>query len=118
VSHNLAVVRQLCERVLVMYLGRMVESGPVREVFETPRHPYTRLLLESVPRLEPARERERLARLAAAGDTPSALDRPSGCAFRLRCPAAQAQCATTSPEPEAAGISRQVACLRWRELQN
>ena len=64
VSHNLAVVRQLCERVLVMYLGRVVESGPREAVFTTPRHPYTRMLLESVPRLDPVHERERLARLA------------------------------------------------------
>ena len=117
VSHNLAVVRQLCERVLVMYLGRIVESGPVNRVFESPRHPYTRLLLESVPRLDPANERNRLAQLAAGGETPSALDRPSGCAFRLRCPAAQPACARTSPEPEDAGNSHRVACLRWRELQ-
>ena len=118
VSHNLAVVRQLCERVLVMYLGRVVESGPVRIVFETPRHPYTRLLLESVPRLDPVRERERLARLGQRGESPSAIDRPSGCAFRLRCPAAVERCATISPEPEDAGNSQQVACLRWREIQN
>ena len=118
VSHNLAVVRQLCERVLVMYLGRVVESGPAQAVFATPRHPYTRLLLESVPRLDPVHERERLARLAVRGETPSAIDRPSGCAFRLRCPAAVAQCATTSPVPEDAGNSHEVACLRWREIQN
>ena len=61
VSHNLAVVRRLCERVLVMYLGRVVEDGPTEEVFRRPRHPYTRMLLESVPLLDPARERARLA---------------------------------------------------------
>ena len=77
VSHNLAVVRQLCERVLVMYLGRVIESGPVRIVFESPRHPYTRLLLDSVPRLDPVREHERLARLGLRGETASAIDRPS-----------------------------------------
>ncbi|HET9474895.1 MAG TPA: ABC transporter ATP-binding protein [Steroidobacteraceae bacterium] len=118
VSHNLAVVRQLCERVLVMYLGRVIESGPAQRVFESPRHPYTRLLLDSVPRLDPVRERERLARLGQRGETPSAIDRPSGCAFRLRCPAAVERCATTSPEPEDAGNAQQVACLRWREIQN
>ena len=80
-SHNLAVVRKLCERVLVMYLGRVVEEGPTEEVFRAPRHPYTRMLLESVPLLDPARERARLATLAVQGETPSAVDRPSGCAF-------------------------------------
>jgi len=118
VSHNLAVVRRLCERVLVMYLGRIVESGPTETLFRTPRHPYTRMLLDSVPLLDPARERERLARQPALGETPSAIDRPGGCAFHLRCPAARAQCSTLSPEPENAGDSHQVACLRWRELQN
>ena len=85
VSHNLAVVRRLCERVLVMYLGRVVEEGPAEEVFLRPRHPYTRMLLESVPLLDPARERARLGKLAAQGETPSAVDRPSGCHFHTRC---------------------------------
>jgi len=118
VSHNLAVVRRLCDRVLVMYLGRIVEAGPTETLFRAPRHPYTRMLLDSVPLLDPARERERLARHPARGETPSAFDRPGGCAFHLRCPAAQPNCATLSPEPETAGNSHQVACLRWRELRN
>jgi oligopeptide/dipeptide ABC transporter ATP-binding protein len=118
VSHNLAVVRQLCERVAVMYLGRLVETGPTAELFRTPRHPYTRMLLDSVPLLEPARERQRLARAEVRGEAPSAIDRPGGCSFHARCPHARQACATASPEPEEAGNSHQVACLRWRELQN
>jgi ABC-type dipeptide/oligopeptide/nickel transport system ATPase component len=75
VSHNLAVVQRLCERVLVMYLGRVVESGPVAQVFAAPRHPYTRMLLDSVPRLDPAVERARLAALAGGGESPWGTDR-------------------------------------------
>jgi oligopeptide/dipeptide ABC transporter ATP-binding protein len=116
VSHSLAVVRKLCERVLVMYLGRVVEEGPTEEMFLRPRHPYTRMLLESVPLLDPVRERARLAALEVQGETPSAVDRPSGCHFHTRCPAAQPMCAERSPEPEVVAESHQVACLRWRQI--
>jgi oligopeptide/dipeptide ABC transporter ATP-binding protein len=116
VSHNLAVVRQLCERVLVMYLGRVVEEGPAEEVFLRPRHPYTRMLLESVPLLDPVLERVRLANLAVQGETPSAVDRPVGCHFHTRCPAALPLCSANDPKPEAVAESHQVACLRWRQI--
>ncbi len=116
VSHNLAVVRRLCERVLVMYLGRVVEAGPTEAVFAAPRHPYTRVLLDSVPLLDPGLERARLALLTPSGETPSALDRPRGCAFHTRCVAVRPACGDRSPETETAGISHRVACWRWREL--
>jgi oligopeptide/dipeptide ABC transporter ATP-binding protein len=116
VSHNLAVVRSLCERVLIMYLGRVVEEGPTEQVFERPRHPYTRMLLASVPLLDPTRERARLEMLEASGETPSAVDRPSGCAFRTRCPESRDLCAAQSPEPEEVAEAHQVACLRWRQI--
>ena len=118
VSHSLAVVRKLCERVLVMYLGRVIEEGPTEEVFLRPRHPYTRMLLESVPLLDPALERARLAAQTVQGETPSAVDRPSGCQFRTRCPAAEDRCAASSPVPETVANAHQVACLRWREIAN
>jgi peptide/nickel transport system ATP-binding protein len=116
VSHNLAVVRQLCERVLVMYLGRVVESGAANEVFQAPRHPYTRLLLESVPLLDPSSERARLDALGAAGETPSAVERPEGCAFHSRCPHALAICESVCPGTEVVATGHEVACLRWREI--
>jgi oligopeptide/dipeptide ABC transporter ATP-binding protein len=118
VSHNLAVVRRLCERVVVMYLGRVVEEGPTEAVFQLPRHPYTRMLLESVPLLDPALERARLAAQTVQGETPSAVDRPSGCAFRNRCRHALSTCAGIRPEPETVTNSHQVACLRWRQIVN
>jgi oligopeptide/dipeptide ABC transporter ATP-binding protein len=106
------------DRVAIMYAGRVVEEGPLATVFAAPRHPYTRMLLESVPHLEPERERARLAALSVAGDTPSPVDRPTGCAFRTRCPAARQECAAIRPEPEPVDNLQRVACLRWRELGN
>jgi peptide/nickel transport system ATP-binding protein len=85
VSHDLSVIRHLADRVSVMYLGRTVESGGVREVFETPAHPYTRALLSAVPLPDPAAERSR-RRILLAGDPPSPTERRAGCAFRGRCP--------------------------------
>jgi peptide/nickel transport system ATP-binding protein len=114
VSHNLAVVRRLCERIVVMYLGRVVEAGPTEAVFAGPRHPYTRMLLDSVPLLDPERERARLARLPPGGETPSALERPAGCAYHPRCALAQPECARRRPETEVVDNSHEVACWRWR----
>ncbi|KJK58979.1 ABC transporter ATP-binding protein [Saccharothrix sp. ST-888] len=85
VSHDLSVIRHLSDRVSVMYLGRTVESGAVNEVFERPRHPYTRALLSAVPLPDPAAERSR-KRILLAGDPPSPTERPTGCPFRARCP--------------------------------
>jgi oligopeptide/dipeptide ABC transporter ATP-binding protein len=104
ISHDLAVVRSLCERVVVMYLGRVMETGPVAQVFNAPRHPYTQALLSAVPNLDPARRRKRIL---LAGDPPSAVAPPSGCVFRTRCPIATAACAATVPP-----LTNGVACIR------
>jgi oligopeptide/dipeptide ABC transporter ATP-binding protein len=92
ISHNLAVVRQVCERVAVMYLGRIVEEGSAAEVLGAPRHPYTRALLDSVPRLD-----ARGIVPAAAGEPPNPAAPPPGCAFHPRCPIAVEACRAAMP---------------------
>ena len=115
VSHNLAVVRRLCDRVAVLYLGRVMELATVQELFAAPLHPYTRGLLASVPIPDPVRQPQRLGS-ALAGELPSPLSPPSGCVFRTRCPRAVDACAQQIPELEIVENSnRRIACLRWRE---
>ncbi|MFO0449723.1 MAG: oligopeptide/dipeptide ABC transporter ATP-binding protein [Pseudomonadota bacterium] len=111
ISHNLAVVRRLCERVLVMYLGRTMEFAPSEEFYADPLHPYSRLLLDAVPVPDPRVERARPP--LAAGEVASPFAPPSGCVFRTRCPVAVEACARDVPAFEAATGSRRVACLRW-----
>jgi oligopeptide/dipeptide ABC transporter ATP-binding protein len=109
ISHNLAAVRHLCERVAVMYLGRIVEVAPRDELFGDPRHPYTQALLSAAPRINAAQGQVR-ARLI--GEPPSATARPSGCAFHPRCPRAEAICSIERPElePLAGGRPGLAAC--------
>ena len=105
ISHNLAVVHHIADRVGVMYLGRIVELAPTRELFGTPRHPYTRMLLDAVPDLEMSGA----SRTAVAGEVPNPLDPPAGCTFHPRCPFANARCRENIPELLPAGAAM-VAC--------
>ncbi|MET0346080.1 MAG: oligopeptide/dipeptide ABC transporter ATP-binding protein [Casimicrobiaceae bacterium] len=93
ISHNLAVVHHIADRVGVMYLGRIVELAPTRTLFHAPRHPYTRMLLDAVPDLDMAGKE----RTAVAGEVPNPLDPPSGCAFHPRCPLANERCRSERP---------------------
>lgn len=114
VGHDLAVVKTLSHRVMVMYLGRVMELGTREAVYDQAAHPYTRALLDAVPVADPARARERHAPLLR-GEIPSPLNPPSGCAFRTRCPKASAQCAAMAPEPAATGPGGSiVACWHPR----
>ena len=113
ISHDLSVVARMCDRVAIMYLGRIVELAPAASIFAAPKHPYTRALLAAAPRLE--RDRE-IGSGMIEGEPPSPRNLPSGCAFRTRCPYAAAQCAQTEPALSPAGEAHAVACLRWREI--
>jgi len=94
ISHDLNVVRYISDRVLVMYLGRVVELGPIDAIFERPLHPYTRALLASRPSMDPAR---RIDEPPITGDPPNPINPPSGCRFHTRCPFAELVCETTDP---------------------
>jgi oligopeptide transport system ATP-binding protein len=114
VSHNLAVVRRLCDRVLVLYLGKPMELSTTDALYREPLHPYTRGLLAAVPIPDPDLQPARLG-AALSGELPSPLSPPSGCVFRTRCPGAQNACAEQSPPLETVGEGRAVACFRWRD---
>jgi oligopeptide/dipeptide ABC transporter ATP-binding protein len=108
VSHDLNVVRLLCDRVLVMYLGKIVESGPAADVFANPRHPYTRALVSAIPQAEPA---QRANRLRLDGEPRSPIDPdPTVCRFYGRCPKGEPRCSREMPVLRDAGPARQVAC--------
>jgi oligopeptide/dipeptide ABC transporter ATP-binding protein len=94
VTHDLSTAGHFADRIVVMYLGRVVEEGPAKEVLSSPQHPYTKALLSVVPKADP---REASVRLTLAGETPNPVDLPSGCRFRTRCPLANDSCATLDP---------------------
>jgi peptide/nickel transport system ATP-binding protein len=110
ISHDLNVVRFISDRVLVMYLGQVVEIGSADEVFDHPRHPYTRALLQSMPSMDPL-QRTTVAPLA--GDPPNPIDPPSGCRFHTRCAYAQPPCSQRMPVFANAGDDHGVACLAY-----
>ena len=107
ISHDLHVVEYICDRVAVMYLGQVVESGPSEALYEEPLHPYTQALLASVPSGDPNR---RMREAPLSGDPPSPINPPSGCHFRTRCPFAMDRCAEEVPELIRTDGDRMVAC--------
>jgi oligopeptide/dipeptide ABC transporter ATP-binding protein len=113
IAHDLVVVKHMANRVAVMYLGRIVESGPTEALFANSKHPYTRTLLAAVPRPNPHLRRPRAT---TESDLPSPLEAPSGCRFHTRCPYAIDICSQVEPELEPVGDGHVSACHRWREL--
>ncbi|MGW2775499.1 ABC transporter ATP-binding protein [Streptomyces olivaceoviridis] len=111
ITHDLGVVADVADRIAVMYAGRIVEQAPVRDIYKTPAHPYTRGLLESIPRLD-AKGRELYA---IKGLPPNLMDIPPGCAFHLRCPMARDVCRTDEPPLYEVSEERGSACHFWRE---
>jgi len=107
ITHDLGTVDYIADRVMVMYLGKIVESGPVREIFAAPAHPYTQALLASVPTLDPG-QRDRLKTIS--GEVPSPLNRPPGCAFAPRCSRVEDRCRSESPRVRNLEGGRDVAC--------
>ena len=114
ISHDLSVVAHTCDHVAVMYLGRLVESAPTRQLFEAPRHPYTKALFSAIPSLDPD-DRGKAQKLE--GEIPSPTNQPPGCKFHTRCPFAVDRCKSEEPKLEHAdGTGHEVACHRWVEL--
>ncbi|WP_250535239.1 murein tripeptide/oligopeptide ABC transporter ATP binding protein OppF [Caballeronia sp. AZ10_KS36] len=110
IAHDLAVVRHISDRVMVMYLGRVMELADKQALYETPRHPYTRALLSAVPVPDPAVERGKIVQILS-GDIPSPINPPSGCVFHTRCPMAEARCAVESPALRALDNGASAACF-------
>ena len=115
ISHDLAVVRHISHRVMVMYLGRVMELAERESLYRTPRHPYTQALLAAVPIPDPDKERAK-KRLILTGDPPSPLSPPSGCVFRTRCGKADDTCTSATPVLDAAFSGHEVACHHWRNI--
>ena len=115
ISHDLSVVRHISDRIAVMYLGRIVELGPAAAVFDQPLHPYTQALVSAVAVPDPVKAKLR-QRIVLAGDPPSPLNPPAGCAFHPRCPHAAEACRAQVPQREEFTVGREVACLRVREI--
>ena len=114
VSHDLSVVNQISNTVLVMYVGRVAEIGPPQELFKDPKHPYTAALISSLPKPDPFQRQERVI---PEGEVASPANPPSGCYFHPRCPFAIDRCAQEAPELQEVVPGRHVSCHRVQEIE-
>lgn len=108
IAHDLGVVEHICDRVIVMYLGRVMEIASAADLYARPNHPYTKALMSAVPIPEPGKRR---GRVVLKGDIPSPINPPSGCVFRTRCPIATADCANVIPKLKSVGARHTSACI-------
>ena len=108
ISHDMAVVRHFCDRIAVMYLGKIVELANSTQLYSTPQHPYTEALLQAIPRMDPGSKKQRLK---VRGDLPNAIDPPKGCAFQTRCPISEKQCEESIPPLKEIGSGHHAACF-------
>ena len=114
ISHDLSVVAHICDEVAVMYLGRIVEHAPTRELFSNPKHPYTKALLSSIPSIDPEKKNKAIE---LKGEIPSSMNPPNGCVFHTRCQYANENCKKTVPQLEKLnGSNHQASCLRINEI--
>ena len=115
ITHDLAVIAELADMVLIMYLGKSVEYGPVQEIFSSPKHPYTRALLTSIPRLGSGSRQKTGIRIdSISGSVPSPYEMPSGCLFHPRCTEFMAgACERIDPQARVVGSNHQVSCLLY-----
>jgi len=114
ISHDLSVVAHTCDEVAVMYLGRIVEHAPTRELFSNPKHPYTKALLSSIPSIDPDKQNKVIE---LKGEIPSSMNPPSGCVFHTRCQYVNENCKNTVPQLEKLnGSDHQASCLRINEI--
>jgi oligopeptide/dipeptide ABC transporter ATP-binding protein len=112
ITHNLAVAKQIADRIAVTYLGKVVETGGAKQIIDEPNHPYTKALVSVVPVPDPAAQREKIL---LTGETPNPIDMPAGCRFHPRCPFAKSNCDEIEPELKLQPDGRMVACLDEEE---
>lgn len=115
ISHDLSIVRHISHRIMVLYLGRIMEIAASEHIYKNPKHPYTKALISAVPIPDPDIEAVK-ERIVLKGDLPSPLNQPSGCVFRTRCPYADYDCSKAVPALETVDTLHEVSCLKWKSL--
>lgn len=116
ITHDLALARHMCDRIAVMYLGRIVEQGPTEELIHRPLHPYTKALIKAVPKADP--DARRTEDLPIKGEVPSGINIPPGCRFQSRCPYSTEKCKEIDPKLELVKTDHLVACIRVKEIND